>query len=71
MISTLLDRIEDIVFGIRPIIIGVFVVITIFMGFGLTNLHVDAGYHVVGMKAGGWFVEEVEGVARGALGKLT
>ncbi len=44
MISKLLDRIENLIFDSRPLIIGVFAVVTIIMGYGLTNLHVDAGF---------------------------
>ena len=44
MISKLLDRIETLIFDSRPLIIGVFAVVTIIMGYGLTNLHVDAGF---------------------------
>ncbi len=44
MITRLLDHIEDLLFGARPLVIGLFVIITIIMGFGLTNLHVDAGF---------------------------
>jgi predicted RND superfamily exporter protein len=44
MISTLLDRIEDAIFGFRPLIIALFLIITAIMGYGLTNLHVDAGF---------------------------
>ena len=44
MISNLLDRIENFIFGFRPLIVGIFVIITLIMGYGLTNLHVDAGF---------------------------
>jgi predicted RND superfamily exporter protein len=44
MIANLLDRLENLIFGIRPLIIGVFVVITLIMGYGLTNLRIDAGF---------------------------
>ena len=44
MISPILDRIENFIFAARPLIIGVFVVMTVFMGYGLTRLHVDAGF---------------------------
>ncbi len=44
MISALLDRIENIIFGARPLVVGLFLIFTIIMGFGLTNLHVDAGF---------------------------
>ncbi|MDG5468723.1 MMPL family transporter [Deltaproteobacteria bacterium IMCC39524] len=44
MISNLLDRIENFIFGVRPLIVGIFVIITLIMGYGLTNLHVDAGF---------------------------
>ena len=44
MISRFLDRIEQIIFGARPLIIGLFLLITMIMGYGLTNLHVDAGF---------------------------
>ncbi len=44
MISNLLDRIENFIFGLRPLIVGIFVIITLIMGYGLTNLHVDAGF---------------------------
>jgi predicted RND superfamily exporter protein len=44
MISPLLDRIETLLFGARPLVIGLFLIITVIMGFGLTKLHVDAGF---------------------------
>ncbi|MEJ2520447.1 MAG: right-handed parallel beta-helix repeat-containing protein, partial [Desulfuromonadales bacterium] len=44
MMSTFLDHVENLIFSIRPVIIGFFVVITLYMGYGLTNLHVDAGF---------------------------
>ncbi|MEN8728677.1 MAG: MMPL family transporter [Desulfuromonadales bacterium] len=44
MISPILDRIENFIFAARPLIIGVFVAMTVFMGYGLTRLHVDAGF---------------------------
>ena len=44
MISTLLDRIENFIFGARPLIVALFVLITLVMGYGLTNLHTDAGF---------------------------
>jgi predicted RND superfamily exporter protein len=44
MIPNLLDRMENLIFGLRPLIVGLFVIITLFMGYGLTNLHVDAGF---------------------------
>lgn len=44
MISNLLDRLENLIFGIRPLIIAVFVIVTLIMGYGLTNLRVDAGF---------------------------
>jgi predicted RND superfamily exporter protein len=44
MICSLLDRLESLIFGIRPLIIGLFVIVTLIMGYGLTNLHVDAGF---------------------------
>ena len=44
MISNLLDRMENLIFGLRPLIVGIFVIITLIMGYGLTNLHVDAGF---------------------------
>lgn len=44
MISNLLDRLENLIFGVRPLIIAVFVIVTLIMGYGLTNLRVDAGF---------------------------
>ncbi len=44
MISTLLDRVENIIFGARPLIVATFLVITVIMGYGLTNLRVDASF---------------------------
>jgi predicted RND superfamily exporter protein len=44
MISNLLDRLENLIFGLRPLIIGLFVLVTLLMGYGLTNLHVDASF---------------------------
>jgi predicted RND superfamily exporter protein len=41
---SLIDRLEDLVFGLRPLIIGLFIIITLVMAFGLTKLHVDAGF---------------------------
>ena len=31
---SLIDRLEDLVFGLRPLIIGLFIIITLVMGFG-------------------------------------
>jgi len=44
MISRFLDALENFIFGSRPLIIAVFVAATVIMGYGLTNLHVDAGF---------------------------
>ncbi len=44
MITRLLDHLENLIFAIRPLIIGVFVIITLIMGYGLTKLHVDASF---------------------------
>ncbi|MGK2907938.1 MAG: efflux RND transporter permease subunit [Desulfuromonadales bacterium] len=44
MISKLLDRIENAIFGARPLIVAIFLVITVIMGYGLTRLHVDASF---------------------------
>ena len=44
MMVNLLDRLENLIFGLRPLIVGIFVTITLIMGYGLTNLHVDAGF---------------------------
>ena len=44
MISALLDRIENFIFGARPLIVGLFLVITVTMCFGLSKLHIDAGF---------------------------
>ena len=44
MISKLLDRVEDLIFGARPVIVGIFLIITVIMGYGLTNLRVDASF---------------------------
>ena len=44
MISKLLDRIENAIFGARPLIVAIFLIITVIMGYGLTNLHVDASF---------------------------
>ena len=44
MTSNLLDRMENLIFGLRPLIVSIFVIITLIMGYGLTNLHVDAGF---------------------------
>jgi hypothetical protein len=44
MIAKLLDLIENIIFGARPLIIAVFLIITVIMGYGLTNLRVDASF---------------------------
>ncbi|MGK2944381.1 MAG: efflux RND transporter permease subunit [Desulfuromonadales bacterium] len=44
MIAKLLDLIENIIFGARPPIIAVFLIITVIMGYGLTNLRVDASF---------------------------
>ena len=44
MMANLLDRLENLIFGNRPLIIAVFVIITLIMGYGLTNLRVDAGF---------------------------
>lgn len=44
MISRLLDSIENFIFGARPLIIALFLIVTVIMGYGLTNLHVDAGF---------------------------
>jgi predicted RND superfamily exporter protein len=44
MIKALLDRIENLIFGFRPLVVLCFVVVTVIMGYGLTRLHVDAGF---------------------------
>ena len=44
MISDLLARVENLIFGFRPLIVGIFVIITLIMGYGLTNLRVYAGF---------------------------
>ena len=44
MIAKLLDIIENIIFGARPLIIAIFLVITVIMGYGLSNLRVDASF---------------------------
>ncbi len=44
MISKLLDIIENIIFGTRPLIIAIFLIITVIMGYGLTNLRIDASF---------------------------
>jgi predicted RND superfamily exporter protein len=44
MISALLDRIENIIFGARPLIVAIFLIVTVIMGYGLTKLHVDASF---------------------------
>ncbi len=44
MISALLDRIEKILFGARPLIVALFLIVTVIMGYGLTNLHIDASF---------------------------
>ncbi len=44
MMANLLDRLENFIFGFRPLIICVFVIITLVMGYGLTNLRVDASF---------------------------
>ena len=44
MISKLLDRIENAIFSARPLIVAIFLIITVIMGYGLTNLHVDASF---------------------------
>ncbi|MEK6247170.1 MAG: MMPL family transporter, partial [Planctomycetales bacterium] len=44
MMANLLNRLENFIFGFRPLIIAVFAIITLIMGYGLTNLRVDAGF---------------------------
>jgi hypothetical protein len=44
MIAKLLDLIENIIFGTRPLIIATFLIITVIMGYGLTNLRIDASF---------------------------
>ena len=44
MINKLLNRLENFIFGFRPLIVGLFAIVTLIMGYGLTNLHVDAGF---------------------------
>ncbi len=44
MISALLDRLENLIFGLRPLVIVLFVLTTLIMGYGLTKMHVDAGF---------------------------
>ncbi|MBW2477116.1 MAG: MMPL family transporter [Deltaproteobacteria bacterium] len=44
MISGLLDALETLVFKTRPLLIAFFVLATLVMAYGLSNMHVDAGY---------------------------
>ncbi|MBW2503455.1 MAG: MMPL family transporter [Deltaproteobacteria bacterium] len=44
MISGLLDALETLVFKARPLLIAFFVLATLVMAYGLSNMHVDAGY---------------------------
>jgi hypothetical protein len=44
MIAKLLDLTENIIFGTRPLIIATFLIITVIMGYGLTNLRIDASF---------------------------
>jgi predicted RND superfamily exporter protein len=44
MISTFLDKIENLIFAARPLVVALFLIITVIMGFGLSSLHVDAGF---------------------------
>ena len=44
MISALLERLEGLLFSCRPLIVTLFVVLTLVFGYGLTRLHVDAGF---------------------------
>jgi predicted RND superfamily exporter protein len=41
---TLLDRIENFLFGGRSLVIGLFVLVTIGLGAAALNLHIDAGF---------------------------
>ncbi len=38
------DRTEEFLFNRRPWIIGIFIVVTLFMGYSARNLHIDAGF---------------------------
>ncbi len=44
MLESLIERLEKLVFGNRPIIIGLFALLTIYMGFSASHLRVDAGF---------------------------
>ena len=44
MISELLDRVENFIFGARPLIVALFLIVTVIMAYGLTKLHIDAGF---------------------------
>lgn len=43
-ITALLDRIEDLLFGWRPLVIGLFLLATIGFGMAASNLRIDAGF---------------------------
>ena len=38
------DRLEKLLFGNRPWVIGLFIAATLFMGYSARNLHIDAGF---------------------------
>jgi predicted RND superfamily exporter protein len=38
------DRIEELLFGHRSWVIGIFIAVTLFMGYSARNLHIDAGF---------------------------
>jgi predicted RND superfamily exporter protein len=44
MIDTLLDRIENFIFGARPLIVALFLIVTVIMAYGLSKLHIDASF---------------------------
>lgn len=43
-IAALIKRLEDLIFGRQGAILGLFVVVTLFMGYSATNLRIDAGF---------------------------
>ncbi|MDT8440595.1 MAG: MMPL family transporter [Desulfuromonadales bacterium] len=44
MMAALLDRLEALIFAVRPLIIALFVALTLLFGYGVSQLHVDAGF---------------------------
>lgn len=44
MLTKIQNRVEEAIFGHRPLVIAVFLVLTAFMGYSAKDIHIDAGF---------------------------